>query len=316
MTTVRHVPIPTSEDLEAARAIAAERLEPTPLVAAPALGARVLLKLETFQPTGSFKVRGALAALSQAPPGPVVTASAGNAGLGVAWAATELGREATIVVSTEASPAKVAALRALPVTLVQHGADYDEAERHAIALAAEGATYVSSYNDTHVIAGQATLGAELEHLRGPVTVLAPLGGGGLAAGMGLWASSRPGTRVIAVQADASPAFSEALAAGGPVHVDVGDTLADGLAGNLEPGAATFDLVRDHVERVASVSEAELEEGIRFLARAHGVVAEGAGAAGVAALLAGKAGPEAGTTVVLVTGRNIALPRLAAVLARA
>jgi threonine dehydratase len=314
VTTVRHVPIPTSDDLEAARVVAAERLAPTPLVAAPALGERVLLKLETFQPTGSFKVRGALAALSQAPPGPVVTASAGNAGLGVAWAATELGREATIVVSTEASPAKVAALRALPVTLVQHGAGYDEAERHALALSAEGATFVSAYNDTHVIAGQASLGAELEHLDGTLTVIAPLGGGGLASGIGLWASSRRDARVIAVHADASPAFSAGLAAGGLVHVEVGKTLADGLAGNIEPGAATFEIVRDHVECVASVSEAEIEEGIRFLARAHGVVAEGAGAAGVAALLVGKAAPDEGTTVVLVTGRNIALPRLAAVLA--
>jgi len=208
----------------------------------------------------------------------------------------------------------VAALRALPVTLVQHGADYDEAERHALELSAEGATYVSSYNDTHVIAGQASLGAELEHLDGPLTVIAPLGGGGLASGMGLWASSRPDARVTAVQADASPAFSEGLGAGGIVHVEVGETLADGLAGNIEPGAATFDLVRDHVDRVVSVSEAAIAEGIRFLARAHGVVAEGAGAAGVAALLAGTAAPGDGITVVLVTGRNIALPRLAAVLA--
>jgi threonine dehydratase len=312
VTALRHIPIPTADDLEAAAAVAAARLLPTPLVAAPALGERVLLKLETFQPTGSFKVRGALAALSQVPPGPVVTASAGNAGLGVAWAAAELGRAATIVVSTAASPAKVAALRALPVTLVQHGADYDEAEAHALELPGQ---YVSSYNDTHVIAGQASLGAELEHLDGPLTVITPLGGGGLASGMGLWAAGRAQTRVIAVQADASPAFSSALEAGELVPVEVGETLADGLAGNVEPGAATFPLVRDHVAEVASVSEAEIEDGIRFLARAHGVVAEGAGAAGAAALLAGKVAPPAGTTVVLVTGRNIALPRLAAVLAR-
>jgi threonine dehydratase len=315
VTALRHVPIPTADDLEAAAAVAAARLVPTPLVAAPALGERVLLKLETFQPTGSFKVRGALAALSQAPPGPVVTASAGNAGLGVAWAATELGREATIVVSTAASPAKVAALRALPVTLVQHGADYDACEAHALELAGQGATYVSSYNDTHVIAGQASLGVELEHLAGPLTVIAPLGGGGLASGMGLWAAGRADTQVIAVQADASPAFSSALAAGEPVQVEVGETLADGLAGNIEPGAATFPLVRDHVAAVAGVSEPEIEEGIRFLARAHGVVAEGAGAVGAAAILAGKVAPPEGTTVVLVTGRNIALPRLAAVLGR-
>ena len=114
----RVVGVPSAADLDAAAAVVAQRLAPTPLVPAPALGERVWLKLETQQPTGSFKVRGALAALAQAGGGPVVTASAGNAGLGVAWAATTLGVPATIVVPAGASRAKVAALRALAVTLV------------------------------------------------------------------------------------------------------------------------------------------------------------------------------------------------------
>ena len=107
-------------DLDAAWDLVCARLRPTPLVPAPGLGDEVWLKLETLQPTGSFKVRGALAALSRTGGGPVVTASAGNAGLGVAWAAAELGVHATVVVAETASPAKVAALAALPVTLVQH----------------------------------------------------------------------------------------------------------------------------------------------------------------------------------------------------
>jgi threonine dehydratase len=311
--SVRHVAAPTVADLDAAWDVVRARLAPTPLVPAPALGERVWLKLETLQPTGSFKVRGALAALSRAGrDAPVVTASAGNAGLGVAWAASVLGVEATVVVAETASPAKVAALQALPVTLVQHGADYDAAEAHALSL---GGAYVSSYNDTGIIAGQSTLGRELPD--GPVTVVAPLGGGSLASGLGLWATRRgDGARVVAVEAERSRAMSTALAAGEITPVEVGDTLADGLAGNLEPGSATFPLVRDHVAAVVQASEPEIEEGIRFLARAHGVVAEGAGATAIAAVLAGRVelGPE--RVVVAVTGRNIALPRLAAVLAGA
>jgi threonine dehydratase len=309
---VRHVAPPTAEDLDAAAEVVAARLPPTPLVPSPALGDGVHLKLETLQPTGSFKVRGALAALSRAGrDAPVVTASAGNAGLGIAWAASVLGVQATVVVAETASPAKVAALQALPVTLVQHGADYDEAEAHALSL---DGVYVSSYNDTGMIAGQATLGRELPE--GPLTVVAPLGGGSLASGLGLWASGRAGARVIGVEAERSPAFSTALAAGEITEFVVGDTLADGLAGNLEPGAVTFPLVRDHVAAITQVSEPEIEEAIRFLARAHGIVAEGAGATAAAAVLAGRVQPGDEPLVVVVSGRNIALPRLAAILGAA
>jgi threonine dehydratase len=311
---MRTVPPPSRRDLEAAAELVAARLVPTPLVPAPGLGEDVHLKLETLQPTGSFKVRGALAALARAgADGPVVTASAGNAGLGVAWAASVLDVRATVVVAETASPAKIAALQALPVELIQHGAGYDEAEAYALGL--EGATYVSSYNDTGVIAGQSTLGRELEgQIAGPVTVAAPLGGGSLASGLGLWAAGREGARVVAVEAEQSPAFSTALAAGRITPFAVGDTLADGLAGNLEPGAVTFELVRDHVAAVERVSETEIEEAIRFLARAHGIVAEGAGATAVAGLMAGRVARGDEPLVAVVSGRNIALPRLAAVLA--
>jgi len=308
----RTVAAPGAADLDAAARVVADRLAPTPLVPSPALGERVWLKVETQQPTGSFKVRGALAALMQAGDGPVVTASAGNAGLGVAWAASALGVPATIVVPESASPAKVAALRALPVELVMHGAGYDEAEAHALSLPG---TYVSAYNDTHVVAGAATIGRELEDLDVPLTVVCGIGGGGLASGLGLWASGRPRTRVVAVEAARSPAFSTALAAGALTEVEVGDTLADGLAGNIEPGSVTFPLVRDHVAAVASVDEPQIEEAIRFLTRAHGLVAEGAGAVPASALMTGAVEAGEGATVLVVSGRNIALERLAAVLGR-
>jgi threonine dehydratase len=312
--TARAVSPPTQADLDAAAAVVAERLHPTPLIPAPALGEDVHLKLETLQPTGSFKVRGALAELTRVGSGPVVTASAGNAGLGVAWAAAALGVTATIVVPESASPAKLAALEALPVTLLRRGAGDDEAEAHALELAAAGATMVSAYNDTGVIAGQATIGRELDaQLPAPPTVVCGLGGGGLASGLGLWAAGRPGARVVAVEPERSPAFTTALAAGAITPIEVGETLADGLSGNIEPGAVTFELVRDHVAAVVQASEHELEEAIRFLARAHGIVAEGAGAASVAAIMSGRVEWGDGPLVAIVSGRNIALPRLAAVL---
>jgi threonine dehydratase len=312
--TVREVAAPTASDLDAAWAVVSQRLAPTPLVPAPALGDDVHLKLETLQPTGSFKVRGGLAALSRAGGTPVITPSAGNAGLGIAWAAAALGVDATVVVAETASPAKLAALEALPLTLVRHGAGYDDAEAHALELAAAGATFVSGYNDTGVIAGQSTLGRELDaQLRGPVTVACPLGGGSLSSGLGLWASGRAGARVVAVEAERSPGFSTALAAGRITPIEVGETIADGLAGNIEPGSVTFELVRDHVDAVVSVSEPEIEEAMRFLARAHGIVAEGAGAAAVGGVMTGRVARGDGPLVVVVTGRNVELARLAAVL---
>ncbi len=314
---MRHVAAPTVAELADAAAVVGERLVPTPLVPCPALGEDVHLKLETLQPTGSFKVRGGLAALSRAS-GPVVTGSAGNAGLGIAWAGAALGVPVTVVVSEHASPAKVAALEALPVTLIQHGADLDAAEAHAGAVAAEGGgAYVSAYNDTGVIAGQSTIGRELEaELGDTLTVAAPLGGGSLASGLGLWRAGREGIRVVAIEAARSPAFATALAAGEITPFTVGDTLADGLAGNLEPGSATFPIVRDHVSALAQVSEAEIEEAIRFLARAHGIVSEGAGAVAMAAAMTGRVPRGPGPLVILVTGRNIALPTLGAILCRA
>ena len=277
-------------------------LPPTPLVESSELVPGGLLKLETFQPTGSFKVRGALALLTRLAPGErIVAASAGNHALGVAWAATALGVEATVVVPETAAPAKLAALERFPVELLRHGAGYDEAERHALALAGEGRRYVSAYNDPDVIAGGGTLALELPE--GPLTIVCPVGGGGLCAGVALWASGLADVRVVGVEAEASRAVSVAVAAGRVAPVEVGPTLADGLAGSLEPGSVTVELVRAHVAELVAVTEAEIEEAIRLLVSEHGVVAEGAGAVATAALLAGKVAV-AGRPVALVTGRNM------------
>jgi threonine dehydratase len=313
--TVRAVSVPGPSHLEAAWKAVRAHLPVTPVVAAPQLGPSVAVKVETVQPTGSFKVRGGIAAVSAThedePGRAVVAASAGNHGLGVAYAASKLGARVTVVVPTGASAAKVSALQQFDVRLVLRGEGYREAETHALALAAEeGSRYVSPYNDPDVIAGQATLARELvEQVPNLGTVVVPCGGGGLLSGVILGLDGT-GVRVIGVESEASPSMSTALAAGKIVPIDVEPTVADGLAGNLEPGAVTVGIALDHGVDVLTVSEADVRSAMAFSAHKMGLVLEGAGAVGVAALRAGVVtpDPEGKATLVLLTGRNVA-PKL-------
>jgi threonine dehydratase len=312
MSTMRDVGRPTAADFEHAWRVVREWLPPTPLLrgtdGSPAL------KLETFQPTGAFKVRGALAAMARLDRAvPIVTASAGNHGAGVAYAASLLGHEVTVVTATTASPAKVEAIKEYDVRLLQTGTTYDDAEAYALSLARRGSYYLSPYNDPYVIAGQATLGRELEEqMSGPIAVVCPVGGGGLASGLGLWAADRPDVRIVGVEAANNPAVSAAVKAGDVVDVHIHDTIADALSGSLEPDAITVPIVAETVHDLVTVTEDEIRAAIRYLVKAHGVVAEGAGAAAVAACLAHKVPPH-GTVVAIVSGRNITLPQLAHVL---
>jgi threonine dehydratase len=316
----RRVELPTPADLEAARRLVADHLPPTPVVPVrlPGVDGEVMLKLETLQPTGSFKVRGALVALTaslQHGDDHVVTASAGNHALGVAFAAERLGVKATVVVPTTASAAKVEALRRTDVELVLHGDDYEASERHALGLAERGAVFVSPYNDRHVIAGQSTVAAELvDQVGRDITLVVPVGGGGLLAGIALGLAGEGGgpTRLVGAEAAASAAVSFAVEAGYIATVPIGPTLADGLGGNLEPGAVTPDGARGRVHGFVHAEEDGIAEAIRVLATRCGLVAEGAAAVGVAALLAG-AVPLAGPPVVVLTGRNIAPDVLAGLL---
>lgn len=307
--TVRKVRVPGPRDLDAAWDAVSGVLAPTPVVASE-IAPGALLKLETLQPTGAFKVRGALAALAALPAGEAaVTASAGNHGLGMGYAAARSGADVTVVVSTRASQAKVERIARFPVRLVRHGVTYDEAEAHALTLPG---VFVSPYNDPAVIAGQGTIGRELDaQASGPLTVIAPVGGGGLAAGLSLWARERGDVRIVGVESAVSRGVSASVAAGRVVEVPVGETFADGLPGNLEPGCVTPDVLRGHAELTA-VTDAEIAAAVRWLFGEHGVVAEGAGAAGVAALLAGRV-RVTGCPVVVVSGRNITIPGYVAAL---
>ena len=306
--------------MEAAWKAVRRFLPVTPVVSAPQLGPSVSVKIETVQPTGSFKVRGGLAAvaatLEEEPGRAVVASSAGNHGLGLAYAASKLGAEVTVVVPTGASAAKVSALQQFDLRLVLHGEGYRDAETHALELAArDGSRYVSPYNDPDVIAGQSTVARELaEQVPNLGTVVVPCGGGGLLSGVILGLEGT-GVRVVGVESEASPSMSTALAAGAIVPIDVEPTVADGLAGNLEPGAVTVDIALAHGVEVLTVSEADIRSAMAFSATKMGLVLEGAGAVGVAALRDGVVTPDPDSrqTVVLLTGRNVAPSLLSEVL---
>ena len=314
---MRTVTLPDADTLSAAGEVVRRFLSPTPITPASGLGADIVFKLETLQPTGSFKVRGGRAAVAAAqrdePGVPMVAASAGNHGLGVAFAADRLGVEATVVVAETASPAKVRALEQFSVRLVRFGRSYDEAEARALELAAAGGRFLSPYNDPDVVAGQASLGEELaSQVPNLATVILPVGGGGLISGVSLALATR-GVRIVGVEPERSNAMTAAFRADGtPVVLE--STMADGLAGSIEEGSITVDLVRRHVDDMATVSEAEMADAMRVLAFDHGLVVEASGSVGVAALRAGRIKPDqGGTTVVVLTGRNIAPDLLVRVL---
>lgn len=303
---------PTIREIVAAKRRIRPHVRHTPLEALPddSTGTQLWLKLENWQHTGSFKIRGAmnrLALLSaeEASAG-VITASAGNHGLGVAAAAQLLEISAMIVVPESAAPAKVAALRRYPVQLLQHGQDYDDAEIRAHEMARElGLTFVHAFDDPQVIAGQGTIALEiLADLPEVARVVVPVGGGGLISGIGLAARSmNPQIEVIGVQPQASPAMVRALEQGKVVETPIEPTLADGLAGRFVSDL-TLALCQRYVDRVVTVSEKAIREAlVDFLRRAHMMV-EPSAAVGLAALLNGEVKPAGGPTVLVVTGRNL------------
>jgi threonine dehydratase len=313
------------EDVFRARRVVARHLPPTPLRAAFCLRPRpAYLKLECWQPTGSFKVRGAtnfIASLSaeQRRCG-VVAASAGNHALGVAHAVATVGGglEATLFVPTTAPRAKVEKLRTFPVSVRVEGGTYEEA--HALALAhaeSAGATYVHAFDDPRTAAGQGTVALEiLEEIPDVGTIVVPVGGGGLIAAVAAAVKDRaPKARIVGVQPDASPSLRESIRRGAALlEFPAGPTLADGLAGGI--GEIVF-AHRDLIDEVVVVPESDIEDAIVALIAEDQVVAEGAGAVGVAALRAGlvESAKDGRPVVAVVTGGNIDAPVLARLLQR-
>jgi threonine dehydratase len=300
-------------DIQRAQRAIAPYLPPTPLRRAFCVpGGQAWLKLECWQPTGSFKVRGALSVLSSLTPAErrrgVVAASAGNHALGVAFAIQVLGGDvpATVFVPATAPRAKVDKLRTFPITVVEGGATYDEAAARAAEHADRtGAFSVHAYDDPRTAAGQGTVALEILE-QSPLigTVVVPVGGGGLIAGIAAAVKARrPDVRIVAVQPEASPALRDSIAQGQPLlDYAAGPTLADGLAGGI--GLMVY-AHRHLLDEIVTVSETEIVDAIVALLTHDQVVAEGAGAVGVAALRSGRLRLDDGRpAAVVVTGANI------------
>ncbi len=300
---------PTETDLIEAQKVVSELLTPTPVLHLEVNGRPVFFKNEAAQVTGSFKVRGALAALSavsrEHPGQEILTVSAGNHGLGVAYASRLLGVQATIVVPATASPAKVAKLRALGANLVEVGEGFAAAEHYALHRAEqEHAYFISPYNDPHVIAGQATVAREfLDQVPGLSQLVVPVGGGGLASGI-VVATRGTNIDVLGVQPSSNAAMVAALT-GSPFFDGV--TAADGLAGDVERGSVTIDLLRAAGVVVVTVSESAIARAVVLAFSELGMVLEASGAVGLAALSEGLV-PQSERTGVLLTGRNVSVER--------
>jgi threonine dehydratase len=285
-------------------------------------GAEVHLKLENFQRTGSFKIRGAANRIetlsaSQREAG-VVTASAGNHAQGVALAATRSGVDARIVMPEHAPISKIKATRGYGAEVVLHGADYNEAAEHAHEIErAAGRTYVHAFDDEAVMAGQGTIGLEIvEDCPAVDTVVVPIGGGGLISGIATAIKAeRPGARVVGVQAEGASSVAPSLEKGEIHELDGVDTIADGIA-TRRVGDKTFEVIRERVDEVVTVADADIAMAITYLLERSKTLVEGAGAVSLAALLSGAIDHDDGEVIVpALCGGNIDLNTLTTVVMR-
>jgi threonine dehydratase len=257
------------------------------------IGCKIYFKAENLQRAGSFKIRGAYNKISQLSSDEksrgVITASAGNHAQGVALAAKLNGISSTIVLPEFAPLTKIVATKALGAEVIMHGSTFDEAVDHSRRLQEEkGLTYVHAFDDDRIIAGQGTIGLEIAEVRPDVSVVVvPIGGGGIISGIAIAIKELiPGVRVVGVQAENVAPVRPSLAAGRPVEIDYKPTIADGIA-IKRPAERTLAIIKEYVDEIVEVSEEEISEGIFHLAQNAHLVVEGAGAAGAAAVIAGK-----------------------------
>jgi len=312
--------------LERARSLVAPDLHRTTLLSSRTLAARVgtpvFLKCENLQKTGSFKVRGALHRLlrlsEQERARGVATISAGNHAQAVAWAASRAGVRSLVVMPEHASPAKVRASREYGAEVVLHG-DARAAFAKVRELSEErGLTFVHPFDDPEVVAGHASCGLEiLEDLPDVGTIVVPVGGGGLASGIAAAVRASGALAAVwGVEPEGAPAMHRSLAAGEAVHLDAVDTVADGLAAPMA-GALNHAIMERSAAGVVLVSDDEIVDAMSLLLERAKLLVEPAGAAGLAALLAGRIPVDAGAAVVVIlSGGNVDLPRLARLLEEA
>ncbi len=284
-------------DIHAARTRIAGVVHKTPIIKdeklTASLGTRIYLKAENLQRAGSFKIRGAYNMISQLSEEErakgVVTASAGNHAQGVALAAKLIGIKATIVLPEFAPLTKIVATKAMGAEVIMHGQTFDEAVDHSRELQKEhGFTYVHAFDDDRIIAGQGSIGMEIAESRSKVkTIVIPIGGGGIISGIAIAAKETiPGVRIIGVQAANVAPVRVSIEAGKPVEIDYKPTIADGIA-IKRPAERTLAIIKEYVDELVEVTEEEISDAIFHLAQNAHLVVEGAGAAGVAAIMAGK-----------------------------
>jgi threonine dehydratase len=306
-------PVVQPDDVVAAREVLHDVISPTPLLYSRVLsevsGGPVYLKCENLQRTGSFKIRGAyvrIARMSDAERSRgVVAASAGNHAQGVALAASLLGTTATVVMPERAPLPKVLATRGYGAEVILHGATVEDAMREALAYAEQtGGVFIHPYDHQDVIAGQGTLGFEIiEQCPQVRTIVVPVGGGGLAAGVAVAAKSLdPDIRIVGVQAQAVAPYPPSFSEGHPVPVRGYPTMADGIAVR-QPGDIAFGILSTLADKVVTVSEAGLSHGLLLCLERVKQVVEPAGAAAAAALLEHRGAFEP-PVVALLSGGNI------------
>jgi threonine dehydratase len=305
---------PSADDIRRAAQAGKGVIRETPVLSSRTLseraGATIALKAENLQRTGSFKLRGALAkiaALGDSCANGVVTASAGNHGQAVAYAAKARGVPCEVFMPESASITKVEAVTALGASVCLVGVTVDESLAAARERAAQGGlAFVHPFDDPDVIAGQGTLGLELlRQVPDVARVLVPVGGGGLLSGMAIaLKSARSDIELIGIQVDTCAPFPASMAVGKPVPFNTAATIADGIAVK-RPGELTLQLIQRWADEMVVVEEDEVAEAMVFLLERAKLVVEGAGAVGVAALLTRRAaGSAAGTTVVILSGGNV------------
>jgi threonine dehydratase len=284
-------------------------------------GQRVFLKLDNLQRTGAFKERGALNKILTLKPEErsrgVIAASAGNHAQAVAYHASREGLRSRIVMPLMTPLVKVAATSSFGADVILHGANYDEACAEAIRQSeASGMTFLHPFDDDEVIAGQGTIGLELlEQVSGLEAVVAPVGGGGLIGGVACAIKeSNPKIRVIGVQTERLPSMLRATEAGHPVTIPAEATIADGIAVR-RAGEKTLPLVKQYVDQLVTVDEEEIASAILVLLEREKTLAEGAGAAALAALLERKTALSGQRTAILVCGGNIDVTLLSRIIER-
>ncbi|MEM9205329.1 MAG: hydroxyectoine utilization dehydratase EutB [Pseudomonadota bacterium] len=305
---------PTLADVMAARQTIAGIADETPILQSSflsqAAGQPFFLKLESLQPIGAFKLRGAVNAVAHLPESVegVTCCSTGNHGRGVAYAAKKAGIEAVICMSNLVPETKREGIRSLGATVRIVGQSQDDAQRESERLAREeGLFEISPFDNPHVIAGQGSIGLEiLEAVPDLSCLLVPLSGGGLAAGVGLAVkSTNPKINLIGLSMDRGAAMHASLQAGHPVEVTEYASLADSLGGGIGlSNQLSFPMCRDLLDDVILVTEEEIQHALQVLYFEERLIAEGACVVGIAALLSGKLPPLTGATATIITGRNV------------